>query len=328
MSAIFLLAVTNIVFNIGALVGISVWASSNDIYTSTDSYGFYWFVTIVSNVIGVLGYIYHVTPYLKEYVTSENKTYVGYFMLVLTVLNSVFWLSAASSTSVVLKNCLVLKRTFDRYTLFSFFDDSNLTCNGQIVSVVFGFLELLLWCTILIVFIKKIVINYNNESTDIHELDFTSGHQEEVTSRLQVELESIEEHENIDEQFTTIETVNEQPEHETAEFQQAEPEQAEAEPEQAEAEQPEQAEAEQPEQPEQAEPEQPEQAEPEQAEPEQAEAEPKAETETETETEPEPEQAEPEPKAKAETEENQIENKKQNRYSFLFSKIYNSAEKL
>jgi hypothetical protein len=163
MSVVFYLAITNVVFNIGALIGVSLWASTNDVYTLSNSYEFYWFVTIFSNIIGLVGYLYHLTPYIKKHIKSETQKYVGYVMLAISVLNFVFWLSAASSVTVVLRSCIDSKQIFKKFRFFTLLDDSTqeLTCNGQIISVVFGFLEFLLWTAILIAMIQKIMLKYN-----------------------------------------------------------------------------------------------------------------------------------------------------------------------
>lgn len=219
------LAITNIVFNIGALVGISLWTSTNDIYTSTDSYEFYWFVTIISNIIGILGYFYHATPYIKKHIKPGNSNYVGYLMFIISIFNFVFWLSAASSTTVVLRNCIELKQKISNFRFFTIFEEPlselNIVCNGEIISVVFGYLQFLLWSAILIAIIHKIITKYNESNIEnnivIQDLEYVFEPRPQIEQEQRIEQQQVTEEQQIEvveeqatEQEQQVEVVEEQ----------------------------------------------------------------------------------------------------------------------
>jgi hypothetical protein len=46
-----ILLIANLLFSIGGIVGNSLWAASNSIYTLSSAYEFYWFVTVSSFLI-------------------------------------------------------------------------------------------------------------------------------------------------------------------------------------------------------------------------------------------------------------------------------------
>jgi hypothetical protein len=51
-----LILLINIILSVGAIIGISVFASqTGDVYMLTDTYGFYWFVSVLSVLSGIFG---------------------------------------------------------------------------------------------------------------------------------------------------------------------------------------------------------------------------------------------------------------------------------
>ena len=174
-----LILLTNIILSIGAIAGISVFASQvGDIYILTDTYGFYWFLSTFSLLTGIFGYAYHKVNYVKQ--QFPKSEYGIYGMSVVSLLFTVFWLAASASMTSVLRNCLQVKNLLypeyliddkpigsARYFNYSY----NYTCNGQIITTTFGYSLFILWCVVsYLVAIKmfsKLKTTQNPESLEI-----------------------------------------------------------------------------------------------------------------------------------------------------------------
>ena len=169
-----LILLANIILSIGAIAGISVFASqTGDVYILTDTYGFYWFVSTFSLLAGIIGYAYHKVNYVKE--QFPKSEYGIYGMAVITLLFTVFWLAASASMTSVLRNCLQIKNLlYPEYirdnkatSLLRYY---NYTCNGQIITTTFGYSLFILWCVVsYIVAIKmfsKLKTTQNPESLE------------------------------------------------------------------------------------------------------------------------------------------------------------------
>lgn len=141
-----LILLANILLSIGAIAGISVFASqTNDVFILTDTYGFYWFVSTVSLLIGIVGYAYHQVDYVRQ--QFPKSEYSIYGMALMSLLFTVFWLAASASMVSLLRNCLQIKNmVYSRYYYNNYV--YNYTCNGQIMTTTFGFSLFILWCVV------------------------------------------------------------------------------------------------------------------------------------------------------------------------------------
>ena len=131
--------IASIILSIGSIAGVSVWADSNDIFTLSDSYSFYWFVAITSLLFSLASYFTHTIKSLILY-TRQGTKLSNLHMYAVSIFGSIyiiFWLSASASVASNLRYCLVIKNNFRYYN-----------CNGQIISTVFGFSNFILWCVI------------------------------------------------------------------------------------------------------------------------------------------------------------------------------------
>lgn len=140
------LFILSIIFSIGSIAGISVWADSNDIFTLSDSYVFYWFVAITSLLFSLALYSYHSIKMMIDY-TKQNVKLSNLHMYVVTFLGgiyTIFWLGASSGVASNLRYCLVIRNNFRYNNVFNYFYN----CSGQIISTFFGFLNFILWCVI------------------------------------------------------------------------------------------------------------------------------------------------------------------------------------
>ena len=149
-----LILIANILLTIGAIVGISVFASQKgDIYILSDTYGFYWFLSIFSFLIGIFGYAYHQINYVKD--QFPKSEYSIYGMAFISLLFTVFWLSASASMASILRNCLYIKNLI--YPNYYDLDYSyNYTCNGEIITTTFGFSLFILWCIVTYIIGEKL----------------------------------------------------------------------------------------------------------------------------------------------------------------------------
>lgn len=134
------LFIATIISSIGSIAGISIWADSNDIFTLSDSYRFYWFVAIASLLFSLALYFYHSIKMIIDY-TKQNVKLSNLHMYVVIFfggINIIFWLGASAGVASNLRYCLVSRSNFN----YSY------NCNGQIISTFFGFLNFILWCVI------------------------------------------------------------------------------------------------------------------------------------------------------------------------------------
>jgi hypothetical protein len=136
------LFISSIILSIGSIAGVSVWADSNDVFTLSDSYVFYWFVAITSLLFSLSSYLVHTIKSLINY-TRQSTKLSNLHMYVVTIFGSIytiFWLGASAGVGSNLRYCLVLNNF--RYFNYSY------KCNGEIISTFFGFSNFILWCVI------------------------------------------------------------------------------------------------------------------------------------------------------------------------------------
>lgn len=183
-------------FSLSSLVGISIWASSDDVYTLTSSYNFYWFLCILTLLVSGLSVVYYKFPNSWEYVTSNmdvglTQDQKMYFMSGLSFILTIMWLAAAASVADVTKECLHFKKYWqsafpdEDYPFYDRFSNGyydltyNYKCHGEIVSTTFGFLLFSVWLAVSYLLSQKLysklkeptVIDVANHS---HQLQTTS----------------------------------------------------------------------------------------------------------------------------------------------------------
>jgi|UniRef100_A0A6C0AL48 hypothetical protein len=167
--------IASIILSIGSIVGVSVWADSNDIFTLSDSYSFYWFVAITSLLFSLASYFTHTLKYIISY-TRQSTKLSNLHMYAVSIFGSIytiFWLGASASVASNLRYCLVIKNNYRYY---------NYNCNGQIISTVFGFLNFILWCILCyysgsywyyITYVKNDIELQSNQGTNVSPIPIT-----------------------------------------------------------------------------------------------------------------------------------------------------------
>jgi hypothetical protein len=150
------LLVANVVFSLGGVIGSIIWSLEDDIYTLTAIYGFYWFVSIFSLVSGLFGYVFHATTFFKQKVFHFNLNEYGiYIMSFYSFLMTLFWLCASVTVSRVCKDCLYIKNKYSSIVDY-YYSNLAFTCNGEIVTMTFGFMLFILWCIVTFLVGKKL----------------------------------------------------------------------------------------------------------------------------------------------------------------------------
>jgi hypothetical protein len=187
-----ILLIANLLFSIGGIVGNSLWAASNSIYTLSSAYEFYWFVTVSSFLIGVGGSVYYsgVVKY------SENvKQYLSYAFVVVSVLYPIFWLAASASVASHLRDCLYIKNKLREYDDDFYFWGYrfNVQCDGEIVSTSFGFANFIVWVYVLFLFypyIKRKFFSVQESSSNANvEMQQTNASTEDAEEVVNVEMQ-------------------------------------------------------------------------------------------------------------------------------------------
>lgn len=132
---------SSVIFSVGGIIGAIVFGVQDSIFTLSSVYGFYWFVAIMSLLISVGGVLYHEFPgVLPAKVVSwrDTNTYGVYIISAVSILMSVFWLSAAAAMGNIMSVCLYLQNSLE----------VSVTCKGEIVATTFGFAEFVVFAVV------------------------------------------------------------------------------------------------------------------------------------------------------------------------------------
>lgn len=149
-------------FSTSSLVGISLWTASNDVYSGTSSYNFYWVLCIFTFLFAWLSVLYYKFPSTWKYITSHMELNLTedqklYSMFGLSFVFTIMWLSASASVADITRECVHFKKYWETtlpdedYPLYDRFSDGyynldyNYKCHGEIVSTTFGFLLFGTW---------------------------------------------------------------------------------------------------------------------------------------------------------------------------------------
>lgn len=188
-----ILLTANVLFSIGGIVGNSLWAASNNVFTLSSAYEFYWFVTVTSFLIGVGGMVYHSGK--VEIVESVRKNLV-YVFIVVSVLYPIFWLAASASVASHLRDCLYIKRKIgdvlydDDYYFYGY--KFNLECDGEIISTSFGFANFIVWVMVFVLFYPYVWRKFLQVENTVENTTNTVEMHETQSSETVVNLDSNE----------------------------------------------------------------------------------------------------------------------------------------
>jgi hypothetical protein len=154
------LLIANVVFSLCSLVGSIIWAVEDDIYTLTAIYGFYWFVSIFSLLSGLFGYVVHKTSLLKniKLVPFNSNEYGIYIMSFYSFLMTLFWLCASVSVARVCRDCLYIKNKYSSIVDY-YYSKLSFNCNGEIITMTFGFVLFILWSIVTFLVGKKLYLH-------------------------------------------------------------------------------------------------------------------------------------------------------------------------
>ena len=181
MDRIKILLVINVILNLGSLLGIVVWAIQDDIYTLTSIYGFYWFVSMFSLLSGLLGIIFHTMSNNDLSIKILMNKYGIYIMTFYATIMSVFWFASSISVTQLTRDCLYIKNKYSSLVDY-YYSKTEFTCNGEIISMSFGFGLLILWVVILIFISKNLYEHINVEH-------FKKNEEVELTTNIEVGIE-------------------------------------------------------------------------------------------------------------------------------------------
>lgn len=181
MDRIKILLVINVILNLGSLLGIVVWAIQDDIYTLTSIYGFYWFVSMFSLLSGLLGIIFHTMSNNNLSIKILMNKYGIYIMTFYATIMSVFWFASSISVTQLTRDCLYIKNKYSSLVDY-YYSKTEFTCNGEIISMSFGFGLLILWVVILIFISKNLYEHINVEH-------FKKNEEVELTTNIEVGIE-------------------------------------------------------------------------------------------------------------------------------------------
>ena len=152
------LFITSTFFALMSVVGASIWSSSNDIFTLTSIYEFHWGVSVTSLVLSILFYSIHTFNFILDYVRIIGNINLVYIHLptitLLCALYMIFWISASISLSYTVTEC----------------NYYELSCIGEIISMVFGYLNFFIWTIIFYIGFSKWASRYQN-STDHNQIN-------------------------------------------------------------------------------------------------------------------------------------------------------------
>lgn len=171
-------------FSVLCVVGASIWTASDDVYTLTGSYTFYWFLTILTLFVSVLGLLYYKFPNVWEHITYQMELDLTanqkcYSIFCISIVFNMLWLVSAACVVDVLNQCQYFKKYWELTLpdrLSNSTDNYNYKCDGEIVSTTFAFSMFATWSFITFTLGKKLyrklrepsVIDVSNPDT-IHQ---------------------------------------------------------------------------------------------------------------------------------------------------------------
>ena len=140
---------------IPSIVGAAVWSASNDIFTLVGIYDFHWFVSVTSFVFSIIGYALHTFSFIFEVIQQRNLIHLHVAaILLIGGLYTLFWFISAVNLSIILRQCMDIKKSYQHFLnddlhLITDTYKYNYSCNGEIVSMTFSYVNFIVWSIIL-----------------------------------------------------------------------------------------------------------------------------------------------------------------------------------
>lgn len=133
------LFVVNIVVSIGSIISSSIWINYNDSYITTTQFGFYLCVAFVSALMSVLYITLRYSCNKCESILNDLACIISFFLTVLCM-------TASICITLLTKDCLNIRASKDKGI-----------CSGAVVNIVFGFISLGIWFSILWITMKRLL---------------------------------------------------------------------------------------------------------------------------------------------------------------------------
>jgi hypothetical protein len=188
------LLISNIFFSVCSVIGAIIWAVQDDIYTLTSIYGFYWFVSVFSFISSLLGYLFHTSSFMRNEDnfftnTIQKKGYGIYFMFFYSFTMTLFWLCASASVTRVTRDCLYIKNKYSSIVDY-YYSKSEFTCNGEIITMTFGFVLFIVWSIVLLFVGKKLYLKIMEEVSQTQDVNIENTEQVEHVEYIEMEKRS------------------------------------------------------------------------------------------------------------------------------------------
>jgi flagellar biosynthesis GTPase FlhF len=138
--------------------------------------------------LSILGYSFHTFNNFIEVVASVNLIQLHIISLTLFgFLYTLFWFSSGIALSQVVRHCAIVNEVFNFGT--------NFTCDGEIVSMTFAYINFIIWSIMLWKGIVEWSNRYDNHSLNIHLQNIESPIQQETQPVQQEETQQVQQEE-------------------------------------------------------------------------------------------------------------------------------------
>lgn len=128
----------NILISIGSIVSSgSVWINYNDSYITTSQFGFYLCVVFVSALMSILYIILRVFCNKDKNILNNLACVISFFLTILCMIASI-------CITLLTNDCLNIRGNKDE-------------CRGAVANIVFGFISLCIWFSILWITMKRLL---------------------------------------------------------------------------------------------------------------------------------------------------------------------------
>lgn len=134
----------NIFIAIGSISSSIIWINKNDSYITSSQFGLYLCVAFISLLLSSLYLTLRYNCHKSEEILNNVACLVSFFVTIL-------WTAASICITLLTNNCFSIKVK----------EDQNI-CTGSIFNIIFGFIEVGLWLSILWITMKRLIDRYNN----------------------------------------------------------------------------------------------------------------------------------------------------------------------
>ncbi len=131
----------------GSIVSSSIWINYNDSYITTSQFGFYLCVAFVSVLMSIL----YIT---LRYSCSKGEKILNNLTCIISFFLTILWMIASICITLLTKDCLKIRASEEVYV-----NNTNFKgiCSGTVVNIVFGFISLCIWFSILLITMKRLL---------------------------------------------------------------------------------------------------------------------------------------------------------------------------